>query len=251
MDNAIATGRVWHRRTAPQTHRFAYRLYFTLFDVERIDDLCDVSRWWSRESWNLVTFRRSDFIGPHEVSIARAVRDRVEQAHGVRPAGRIFLLTHLRQWGSCFNPVSFYLCLDAAGQLQFLVAEIHNTPWNERHAYVLDARDQPGPDYRFCFDKTFHVSPFLPMNLSYDWRFSLSEDRIAVHMMVMDGESECFQAGMQLALEPLSPAAMRRMPLRYPLLTARVMAAIYWQALRLWLRRIPFFPHPDKQAKPS
>lgn len=235
----------------PHSHRFDYRLYFTLFDVERIDEICAASPWWSKESWNLVSFRRRDFIAPHGICIAEAVRDRVEQVHGVRPMGRIFLLTHLRQWGSCFNPVSFYLCLDEAEKLQFLVAEIHNTPWNERHAYVLDARDQPGPDYRFCFDKVFHVSPFLPMELRYDWRFSLSEDSVAVHMLVMDGDSECFGAGMKLALEALSPAAMRRMPLKYPFLTARVVAAIYWQAFRLWLRQTPFFSHPDKQARSS
>lgn len=248
MDDALATGRVWHRRREPHQHRFDYRLYFSLFDVERIESLCARSPWWSHERSNLVSFRRRDFIGPHEHSIAQAVRDRVEDASGTRPQGRIFLLTHLRQWGTCFNPVSFYLCLDQDGQLQFLVAEIHNTPWNQRHAYVLDARDQTGPDYRFRFAKGFHVSPFLPMELDYDWRFRLSSDELLIHMSVMDADSECFAAGMRLALEPLDKAAMRRMPLQYPLLTARVLMAIYWQALRLWLRKTPFFSHPDKQA---
>jgi DUF1365 family protein len=149
----------------------------------------------------------------------------------------------------CFNPVSFYLCVDDHDQLQFIVAEVHNTPWGERHAYVLDARAQEGPDYRFCFSKAFHVSPFLPMALDYDWRFRLEPDRIIVHMLVMDGDSECFSAGMKLDLAPMNGRAMTRMPLIFPLLTLRVLGAIYWQALRLWLRRIPFIPHPDKQAK--
>ncbi|NDY97008.1 DUF1365 domain-containing protein [Wenzhouxiangella limi] len=249
MDNAVATGRVWHRRATPRSHRFVYRLYYSLFDVEQIDDLCARSRWWSREKANLVTFRRSDYIGPPERSVAEAVRDRIEQVAGLRPAGRVFVLTHLRQWGVCFNPVSFYLCLDDEERLQFIVAEVHNTPWGQRHAYVLDAREQPGPDYRFCFAKAFHVSPFLPMELDYDWRFRIEPDSVAVHMLVMDGDTECFAAGMKLSLAPLDRRAMRRMPLAYPLLTLKVLGAIYWQALRLWLRRIPFFPHPDKQAK--
>lgn len=248
MDNAVATGRVWHQRRSPHRHAFRYRLYFTLFDVERIDSLCAASPWWSRERANLVSVRRADFIGPQDRPIADAVRDRVEQDCRIRPTGQVLLLTHLRQWGSCFNPVSFYLCLDDDDELEFIVAEIHNTPWGQRHAYVLDARDQTGPDYRFRFAKTFHVSPFLPMSLDYDWRFSLTEEHVAVHMSAMDGDSESFSAGMRLALAPLDGPAMRRMPLRFPFLTLRVLAAIYWQALRLWLRRTPFYPHPDKQA---
>lgn len=249
MDNAIATGRVWHRRLSPQTHRFDYRLYFTLFDVEQIDALCAASRWWSRERINLVTVRRSDFIGPPDRPIAEAVRDRIEQEQGVRPRGRVFALTHLRQWGACFNPVSFYLCVNDEGGVEFIVAEVHNTPWGQRHAYVLDARDQTGPDHRFCFSKAFHVSPFLPMELEYDWRFRLEADRWLVHMVVMEGDSECFAAGMSLKLSNLDIGSMTRMPLVYPFLTLRVLAGIYWQALRLWWRRVPFFPHPDKRAE--
>jgi len=249
MDNAIATGRVWHRRLSPRTHRFDYRLYFSLFDVEQIDALCAKSRWWSRERLNLVTVRRSDFIGPPDRPIAEAVRDRVKGEKGVRPRGRVFVLTHLRQWGVCFNPVTFYLCLSDEGVLEFIVAEVHNTPWGQRHAYVLDARGQTGPDYRFCFSKAFHVSPFLPMELEYDWHFRIEPGGWLVHMVVMDGDSECFGAGMGLKLLPLDSAAMARMPVVYPFLTLRVLGAIYWQAFKLWWRRIPFFSHPDKQAK--
>jgi DUF1365 family protein len=230
-------------------HRFTYRLYFSLFDVDQVDDLCAKSAWWSRERLNLVTFRRTDFIAPFDQSVGEAVRQRVEATSGVRPQGRIFLLTHLRQWGVCFNPVSFYLCMDDRDRPEFIVAEVHNTPWGQRHAYVLDARDQAGPDYRFCFSKAFHVSPFLPMGMDYDWRFRIEDQGIAVHMLVMDGDSECFAAGMRLEYRPLDRAAMRRMPLLYPLLTVKVLGAIYWQALRLWLRRVPFFPHPDKQVE--
>ncbi len=251
MDNAIATGKVWHRRLTPLEHRFTYKLYFSLFDVDQVDKLCAQSAWWSRERLNLVTFRRTDFIAPFDQPVAEAVRRRVEEAAGIRPEGRVFLLAHLRQWGVCFNPVSFYLCMDESDRLEFIVAEVHNTPWGQRHAYVLDARDQDGPDYRFCFSKSFHVSPFLPMGLDYDWRFRLEDEGIAVHMLVMDGDSECFAAGVRLRYQTLDRASMMRMPLAFPLLTVKVLGAIYWQAFRLWLRRLPFFPHPDKGVKTS
>lgn len=249
MDNALAVGTVWHRRRMPRTHRFSYRLYYSLLDIAQIEALCRRSRWWSMERFNLVCFRRSDYLGDPGQPLDEAVRALVQARTGARSEGRILLLTHLRQWGVCFNPVSFYLCLDQLGALQFIVADIHNTPWNERHAYVLDCRNQSGPEYRFEFGKQFHVSPFLPMDLDYDWRFSFSEERIRVHMVVMDGDSESFAAGLELRPQALTLRAMRQMPLKFPLMTARVVTAIYWQALKLWLKRIPFHPHPDKQAR--
>ncbi len=248
MDNAFAPGRVWHRRRTPRHHRFSYRLYYSLFDVADIERLCRRSPWWSLERPNLVCFRRRDYFGDPDRPLDASIRDRVEEELGVRPSGKVMLLTHLRQWGACFNPVSFYFCLDEDSKPAFIVADIHNTPWNERHTYVLDCRAQTGPDYRFAFAKQFHVSPFLPMGLDYDWRFRLEPDSIDVHMVVIDGRSECFAAGMRLRLSPLSRTAMWRMPFSYPLLTARVVTAIYWQALRLWFKRVPFFTHPDKKT---
>ena len=131
---------------------------------------------WSVERFNLVTFRRRDYLGPRILRWARRYGSGFEK-RAFDPAGACACLTHLRQWGLCFNPVTFYFCEDPDGALQAVVADVHNTPWNERHAYVLDARDQSGPDFRFEFDKAFHVSPFLPMDMRYDWRFRYEADR--------------------------------------------------------------------------
>ncbi|MEN1729719.1 MAG: DUF1365 domain-containing protein, partial [Pseudomonadota bacterium] len=168
MDNALATGTVWHRRRAPRTHEFRYKLYFSLLDLDQLDQTFGLSRLWSLNRFNLVSLRRRDYIEPFDVPLADAARSRVESELSFRPNGRIRMLTHLRQWGFCFNPVTFYFC-DHDQKLAVIIAEVHNTPWNERRAYVLDARKQPGPDYRFEFDKDFHVSPFLPMDVAYDW----------------------------------------------------------------------------------
>jgi hypothetical protein len=246
MDSAIASGRVWHRRSTPRPHRFAYTTSYTLLDIDRIETIFARSRLWSVERPNLVSFSRGDYLGPADRTLRRAVSERVAEVTGREVAGRILLLAHLRQWGVCFNPVSFYFCLDREGGLDAIVADVHNTPWNERHAYVLDCRGQAGPEYRFDFDKAFHVSPFLPMGLRYRWRFRITRERIDVHMGVRQSDRQCFAAGMRLALTPCTSGAMRRMPLQFPLMTAKVVAAIYWQALKLWLKKTPFHSHPDK-----
>jgi len=243
---AFGVGQVWHRRRGPRDHAFRYRLYYSLLDVDQLDTIFARSRLWSMGHFNLVSFRRSDYLAPADQPLADAVRDRVAQQTGMRPSGRVLLLSHLRQWGCSFNPVTFYLCLNG-DSLEAIVAEVHNTPWGERHAYVLECRGMDGPSYRFRFPKAFHVSPFLPMQMDYDWRFTIEADAIVVHMLVTADHSKCFEAGMRLALEPMTASGMRRMPLTFPLMTLKVVAGIYWQAMRLWLKKTPFYAHPDKE----
>lgn len=250
-EDQYGTGTVWHRRRAPKDHRFRYRLWFSLLDVDRLEQRFARSRWWSMRGPGLVSFRRGDFLGPSTRALGEAVRDRVEQQLGERPDGTVRMLAHLRQWGLCFNPVTFYFAHRRDGRLLAVIAEVHNTPWDERHAYVLDARDQSGPEFRFRFGKAFHVSPFLPMDLDYDWRFRLEAERLFVHMRVTRGDRDLFGAGMDLALNELDAAAMRRLPIRFPLLALKVVGGIYWQALKLYVKRIPFFEHPSGMERPG
>ncbi len=245
---AFGLGQVWHRRRGPKPHAFRYRLYYSLLDLDRLDDIFATSRLWSIECFNLVSFRHKDYLQYEDLPPAEAVRRRVEAETGHWPSGRVLLLSHLRQWGFNFNPVSFYLCLDA-DQPAFIVAEVHNTPWGERHAYVLDCRDMSGPEYRFRFPKVFHVSPFLPMQMHYDWRFRFTAEGISIHMLVTDERAESFSAGMKLAFEPMTRKGMTRMPLVFPFMTLKVVAGIYWQAFRLWIKKTPFHTHPDKEQK--
>jgi DUF1365 family protein len=157
------------------------------------------------------------------------------------------MLTHLRYFGYIFNPVTFYYCFDKHAQVDAVVAEITNTPWNERHAYVLDARlaTPSGSALRWRFGKNFHISPFLPMDMDYDWCIGQPGPDVFIHMNLLSRDrTRTFDATLTLERRELSPASMRRALLRYPFMTAQVIAKIHVEALRLWLKRARIHPHP-------
>lgn len=248
LRSAIYEGTVRHRRLAPHAHVFDYRMAQLYLDLDEVDSVFQ-RRWlWSNERRNLAQFRRRDYLGPTDMSLADAVRQRVQDATGHRPGGPIRLLTHVRYFGYTFNPVSLYYCFAEDGQtLACVVAEITNMPWRERHAYVLpvDAAQSHGRALGWIFPKTFHVSPFMPMTRDYAWRFTTPGDDLRVHMDVLrDGKRE-FDATLSLQRQPLNSASLARVLWRYPLMTAQVVGAIHWQALRLWMKKNPVYDHPQ------
>ncbi|MDZ7747614.1 MAG: DUF1365 domain-containing protein [Halofilum sp. (in: g-proteobacteria)] len=250
LHSAIYEGRVRHRRFHPRAHAFAYRVCLLYLDLAELDRVF-AGRWlWSVDRANVAAFHRADYLGPPGIALDTAVRERVAAAGRPRPAGPIRLLTHPRYCGYVFNPVSFYYCFDPADTcVETIVAEVTNTPWKERHAYVLPVARPGTRHHRFRLDKQMHVSPFLDMDYAYDWRFSEPGERLAVHMR-NERAGRCeFDATLSLARRPLDGRGLARALAAHPLMTARVTAAIHWQALRLWLKGVPFLPHPRKRGR--
>lgn len=247
LQSAVYEGVVRHHRLAPRPHAFSYRIAQLYLDLEEIDRVF-AGRWlWSCEARNLAEFRRSDYLGPGGLPLTEAVKRLVERHTGRRPAGPVRLLTHPRYAGYIFNPVSFYYCYGADGvALHAIVAEITNTPWGERHAYVLPVESARRQVLRWewTFPKAFHVSPFVGPQRDYAWRFSAPGERLRVHMSVLRAQKPELEATLSLERRPLTGASLARVLWRYPLMTAKVIGAIHWEALRLWLKRTPVHDHP-------
>jgi hypothetical protein len=247
LASAVYEGTVRHRRLLPHAHTFDYRMAQLYLDLDEVDRVFE-QRWlWSSRRPNVARFRREDYLGPTDLPLAEAVRRRVEQATGERPSGPIRLLTHLRYFGYVFNPVSFYYCFAEDGRtLLAIVAEITNMPWRERHAYVLPMTraQRHGRALQWDFPKSFHVSPFMPMARDYAWRFTTPGADLHVHMDVLHEGNRQFDATLTLQRRPLDAGSLARVLWRYPLMTAQVVGAIHWQALRIWLKRNPIHDHP-------
>ena len=248
IQSCIYTGHVGHQRLAPVGNAFRYSLFFLYLDLAELETVFARHWLWSVERPNWASFRRADHFRPASLPLDSAVRDEVERQLGRRPPGPIRLLTHLRYLGYCFNPISIYYCFAEDGQtLEALLVEIHNTPWGEEYLRAFDARtDQRDGDWRrYRLGKEFHVSPFMPMDMDYEWRFSPPGERLAVHMTSRRHGREIFNASLNLQQQPLTGGNLAGALLRWPFMTAKVIAAIYWQALRLKLKGVIFCPHPE------
>lgn len=230
MKSAVYAGTVRHRRFAERHNEFSHRVAYAYVDLAELPHLLGGRL--LRRRPGLVRFRRRDYLGDARTPLADAVREVVAQRSGTRPQGPIRLLTTLRTFGVCFNPISLYYCFDADERLQAVVAEVTNTPWGERHAYVVDAANGG------ALDKALHVSPFMPMEQSYVLRAPAPDQTLSVHVESTHGGERAFDVTLSLRRRPFAAHAMLRAP------ALRTLALIYGHALGLWVKRVGYHPHP-------
>lgn len=244
MKSALYQGWVKHRRLSPMGHAFRYRVFMPYLDLDELPWVLKRAPFWSARMPALARFRRTDFMGDPEVSLKAAVLNRVEEETGERPMGPVRMLANLRYFGFIMNPICCYYCFAEDGEtLQYVVAEVTNTPWNDRHSYVLKA-PETGEWLETHFDKQMHVSPFHPMDMQYRWRSNNPAENLIVHLANYRENEQVFDATLTLERHPVTASRMALKLLSYPFMTARIGLAIYWQALVLWCKGAPFYSNP-------
>jgi len=230
MKSCIYEGFIRHRRFFPVRNEFRYRLFMMYLDLSELQQVFSLHPRWSCDRPNAAWFRRKDHFGDPRVPLEQAVRDRVLAETGRRPAGPIRVLCHMRYFGHCLNPASFYYCWDASDtRVETIVVEIHNTPWGEVHTYVLDQSEDrhPLPDWhRHQFAKAFHVSPFIDMDIQYDWRFREPGEALNVHMIDYQNGKRLFDASLGVRRCGITRSSLTRVLVQYPLMTVKVVAMI-------------------------
>lgn len=220
-------------------------------DLEELPQLFS-KRWlWSTRRFAIARFRRENHLGAADRPLADAVRDLVATETGQRPDGPIRLLTNLSYFGYCFNPVSFYYCFASDGTtVEYIVAEVNNTPWGERDCYVLNCTENAtARSWHFKPGKKMHVSPFMPMDIEYDWVMARPEQQLNVYMANSRDGKRFFDASMAMKRTEISASSLASVLVRFPFQTAKVIFAIHWQAIRLWFKRCPVYMHPKKNRE--
>ena len=249
MQSSIFVGQVSHSRKSPLEHAFDYRVFMAYLDLDELDDVFRNRWFWSTRRPALARFRREDHLGDPKRPLVDCVRDLVENETGTRPGGPVRLLTNLAYFGYCINPISIYYCFDPAGEVvTAIVADVTNTPWGERHCYVLADPMNTGDSltHRYHIKKELHVSPFMQMDVEYDWLLTAPADNLVVRINNRTDNQKFFNATLVLKRKEITGGALASVLLQYPLMTAKVAFGIYWQAFRLWLKGCPVHTHPDK-----
>jgi len=245
MQPGFYVGTLRHRRFRPRWHDFTYPVFLALLDIDWFPELARVSPFLSYNRWNWASFDERDHFGDPALPLRKRLADDAAR-HGLTlPAGPVYLLTHLRYFGYCFNPVSFFYCCDPQGRLAMIMAEVSNTFGDSENYWLSPHNEWPAANAkRYVCPKRLHVSPFMKMELDYTFIFTEPGERLTAHMNTLDAGKTFFDATLSLRREPWTAAAFHRALLRHPWMTAKVTAAIHWQALLLYFKKIPFYRDP-------
>lgn len=251
---AIAKAKIRHRRFSPKPHQFEATLSYLYFDPDRIAENLKQSRLCSTNHWNILNISDQDFLKGYSGNLREKItKILLQQADTIlTPQSEIRVLALPRSLGFSFNSVVFYFILNRQKQPVFILSEITNTPWNEHKVYVHDCQQKlknhsPYDSYEFDFEKSFHVSPFMPMDIQYKWKFNFSNTQNVIHMQLYQNQQFIFDATMRFGLKHITlPSQLSCYAIQHIFEPFKMLASIYVQAFQLWLKKVPFYRHPKK-----
>jgi DUF1365 family protein len=243
VNSAIYAGWVRHRRYSPKPHAFNYKLFLLSLDLDELGPELNMGLWFRLSKPAVLSFRHSDYLDGQGPLTKQKVWDKVVSLGGSNFAGKVVLLGQLRCFGLYFSPVNFYYCHDQDGVFQYLLAEVSNTPWNERHCYLVDAQQN------VVMDKAFHVSPFMNEDMQYRWRFTPLNDTLYLNIDNLRGSEKLFDATFSMQRESLTKSALIKNLLRVTDMTISTVVGIHWEALKLYLKGIPYVPYVKKKKE--
>ncbi|WP_222422560.1 DUF1365 domain-containing protein [Rheinheimera sediminis] len=245
--HALLMGEVGHKRYLPKVHGFDYQVHYFWLDLDELERIPAKGWLWSKARFAACSYRRADYLAG-ATDLTAAVRQKVCELGFTGTVAKVCMMSPLANWGYYFSPLTLYYCFDQSAQLVALLAEVSNTPWNERHYYLVPVTDAARSYYQH--DKAFHVSPFNPMDMQYHWSVCAEPDRLELSITNFKAEQKIFSAWFDLRMQPFSLASLKGLLIRRPWQNVQVMTRIYWHAVKLFIKAVPVYGHPKSKETP-
>lgn len=240
MHSAIYSGKLSHSRLLPRKHQFFYNIFLLWLDLDELDDLDETVKGFAYNRWSWVQFNNRDYLGKNSLKVKYKALETFSELAGKPMTGKVFFMGQPRILGLYFSPVNFYF-LQQDGEFTHMLAEVSNTPWNERHCYLVDMKHQANTD------KAFFVSPFNPMDMQYHWSIpEPGENKFDLGIDCYGSDEAChLRTRLVLDKAPLNSEHLRQRLQKIPSMTLKTLAGIYWEAVKLILKKVPYYRHPS------